>query len=202
MNAAGAVSGWLQGACVKSGNILSVHKHAAVVAFTALAYFFLFQLNNYFFSSLGFSQGVSWIFLPSGLRLAFLLLFAGWGALGIVLASVAISYFYQFDGNLVTIVGAGIISGLAPWLARLICIDKLGLDVNLQNLTASTLLKIAALFSVLSPILHQLWYTLRGHTADFLGSTAVMVVGDLTGTLVVLYTAKAVLALLSVPEKT
>ncbi len=116
----------------------------------------------------------------------------------ISVASVAISYLYQFDGNLLTAVGAGFLSGFAPWLALLICIDKFKLDVNFSNLTATTLLRISVLFSVLSPVLHQLWYTSRGVTANFVSSTAVMVVGDLLGTVAVLYAAKAALALLPV----
>jgi hypothetical protein len=177
---------------------LAVRKYAVIVSATALAYFSLFQLNNYFFSSFGFSEGVSWIFLPSGLRLAFILLFVESGALGIALASVLISYFYQFEGNLLTIAGAGFLSGFAPWLARLICIDKFKLDVNLKNLTSATLVKISVLFSVLSSVLHQLWYTLRGVTEDFVSSAAVMAFGDMLGTIVILYAAKGLLALVPV----
>ncbi len=165
---------------------------------TAVAYFSLFQLNSYFFSSSGFSEGVNWIFLPSGLRLVFILLFVESGAVGIMAASVFISYFYQFEGNLLTIAGAGFLSGFAPWLARLICIDRFNLDVDLKNLTPATLFKIAVLFSVLSSVLHQLWYILRGVTENFVNSATVMALGDLLGTVVVLYAAKGVLALLPV----
>lgn len=174
---------------------MKIQNNIVIIASTAVAYFLAFQLNSYLFSSLDYSHGVAWIFLPSGLRLVFILLFVESGAIGVALASITSSYLYQFEGDLVTILGAGLISGFAPWLARLICIDKLKLDLNLSNLKGAILLKISVIFAVLSPILHQLWLTWRGHTTNFVSSTAVMAVGDLVGTLVVLYTAKLLLSL-------
>ena len=176
---------------------MSIRKIALVIAMTASAYFLLFGLNDYFFSALGYSSGVNWVFLPSGLRLVFVLLFVELGAVGIALASVAISYLFQFDGNLLTLLGAGAISGFAPWLARRVSVDSLGLDVNLRHLTAATLIKVSVLFAVLSAVLHQLWYTFRGNTESFVKSTVVMSIGDLIGTIAVLYTAKLAMTLLA-----
>ncbi len=174
---------------------MNIKNNAVIIVSTALAYFLAFNLNNYLFSSFDYSSGVAWIFLPSGLRLAFVLLFVESGAIGVALASTTISYLYQFDGDLITILGTGLMSGFAPWLARLICIDRLKLDINLNNLKGFTLLKISVIFAVFSPVLHQLWFTWRGHTTNFISSTAVMAVGDLVGTIIVLYAAKLLLAL-------
>jgi len=175
---------------------LSIRKITLVIAMTASAYLLLFGLNDYLFSFLGYSNGVTWIFLPSGLRLMFVLLFVEWGAVGIALASMTVSYLFQFEGNLLTLLGAGVISGFAPWLARRISIDKLDLDVNLKDLTAVTLIRISVLFAVLSAVLHQFWYTWRGQTESFVKSTAVMAIGDLAGTIVVLYAVKSIMTLL------
>lgn len=175
---------------------MTSQKNISIAVATAIAYVLLFELNNYLFSSFAFSKGVDWIFLPSGLRLAFILIFVEWGAVGIVLASFAISFGFYFNGDVVTALGAGVISGTSPLLARLICIDKLKLNVDLASLTPTTLLKVAVVFAVLSPVMHQLWFTFRGHTVDFISSTAVMAVGDLTGTLVVLYATKLLLTFL------
>ena len=168
----------------------------AIIFGTAIAYYLMFLLNNAAFSGLGYSEGVSWVYLPSGLRLAFVLIFLEWGAIGIALASICISYQYQFNGDLLTILGAGAISGFAPWLARLVCMDKLKLDMNLNHLSVATLLKVSALFAVLSPVLQQLWYVWRGQTTNFIASTSVMAVGDFVGTILMLYMAKLLLSLL------
>lgn len=170
-----------------------------VVLAVAISYFLLFVLNGYLFSALGYGEGVAWIYLPSGLRLVFVLLFVEWGALGIALASVLSAYLFQFHGDALTILGAGLISGFAPWLARRLCVDAFRLDVNLENLTVRTLLKMAAVFSLLSPVLHQVWYSWRGVTADFFSAVAVMFVGDFVGTLIMLYVAKRILLLLPPP---
>jgi len=50
--------------------------------------------------------------------------------------------------------GAGFVSGFAPWLAWRFSIDRFDLDVNLNNLTAATLIRVSVLFAVLSPVLH------------------------------------------------
>jgi hypothetical protein len=174
---------------------MTIQKNALLVGLTAIAYFGLFELNALLFASISFSMGVNWIFLPSGLRLAFILVFGVWGAIGIALASFVINLLFYFDGSFVTPIGAGLISGFAPLLARSICADLFKLELDLKNLTAGTLLKVAVVFALLSPVLHQSWFTLRGHTENFISSTAVMAVGDLTGTLLVLYAARFLLGL-------
>ena len=186
---------------IGGGRRMPARRSINVIASTAGAFFLLFLLNEFLFSRLAYSEAVNWVFLPSGLRLAFVLIFVEEGAIGIVLASSVISLLYHFNSDVITALGAGVVSGFAPWLARLICLDLFKLDVNLQRLSASTLLKVTALFSIVSPVLHQVWFSLRGQTQDFITSTAVMAVGDLIGTLVVLYAAKYLLARVAVAQQ-
>lgn len=169
---------------------MNAKRNTIVVLATALAFAALFQLNSLLFSAFEFAKGVSWIFLPSGLRLAFILVFGEWGALGIVLGSFAIGYEQHYSGDGINAVLAGVISGVSPLLANKFCADFLHLKTNLDGLTASSLLNIAAVFSIMSPVLHQIWYVAHGQTTDFLSSTAVMALGDFTGTVIVLYIAK------------
>ena len=139
---------------------------------------------------------MNWVFLPSGLRLAFILVFVEWGAVGIATASLLLSYLSQSDGSLVTSLGTGAISGFAPLLARKVCIDFLKLDADLRDLSAATLLKTSAVFAIFSALLHQLWYTRLGQTTNFIDSTVAMAVGDFLGTAIVLYASKFVLTTL------
>lgn len=165
-----------------------------IVAGTCMAYMVLFFLNNHLFGSLGFSEGVNWIYLPSGLRLMFVLIFAQWGALGVTLASMLVSGLMQFDGNLASVLGSGFISGFSPLLARHVCHDKLGMDMELRNLSARKLMAVSVVFALMSASMHQVFYTFQGHTHNFFASTAVMAFGDLAGTVIMLYTAKWVLS--------
>lgn len=175
-----------------------VFRQAAIVTATAVSYYLLFQLNDYFFSLLHYSYGVMWIYLPSGLRLAAVLILGGWGAFGIALASIVIGFQSDPAGDSVTFIGAGIVSGLSALVALWICQDKFKLHVELANLSASTLLKMAAIFAVISPLLHQAWYSLRGHTHDFISSVLVMALGDLLGTILMLYIVKLLLSRLPI----
>jgi len=169
---------------------MKIIKTFSVVFLLTIVYFLLFRLNNYIFSSYAFSSGVDWVYLPSGLRLVFVLVFINVGALSVGLSTLVIGYFYYFNGDLLTIVVSAFISGFAPWCARKICIQKYKMDPNLRDLSASALLKIALVFAVVSPVMHQLWLTWRGETVSFVRSTVVMAIGDLLGTLLVLYSIK------------
>ncbi|MFZ4481010.1 MAG: hypothetical protein ACOYNZ_14075 [Rhodoferax sp.] len=82
----------------------------------------------------------------------------------------------------------------------MICVDRLNLDVDLGNLTGVTLLKVALLFALVSPVMPQLWFTLRGLTENHISSMTAMFIGDLPGTIFVLYAAKLVLTLLPASE--
>jgi hypothetical protein len=138
---------------------------------------------------------VAWIFLPSGVRLVTVLLFDKWGALGVALGSMMVAFHDALLIDPLTVWVAACISGLAPLLARQICLSLTDLDVNLKALTARGLLRMALIFSALSASLHQSWYAWRGVSADPLSSVLVMFSGDMLGTLLVLYAAKVMLTL-------
>lgn len=156
------------------------------VAACAAVYSLFFFLNHLLFKHLEFARGVNWVFLPSGLRLSLVLIFLGWGALGIALASMAISYFGYGMSPLDAVI-TGCISGLAPWLARRLCLDWLRIDPDIQHLNPTQLVQLGVVFSVISPLLHQLWYSWNGSSTHFVSDTGVMIVGDLLGTLLILF---------------
>jgi hypothetical protein len=162
---------------------------AAVVSGTV--FFLLFHLNDFLFSQLTYSTGVSWVFLPSGLRLLLVLMFAGSGAVGVVLGSLVVGLDRPM-GPEVTL-AAAVISGLSPWLARWICLRTMQIQSDLRELNALRLLQMALVFSTVSAVLHQALYTGTGLSPSFLEGTAVMAIGDLLGTMVVLYAVKLAL---------
>ncbi|AOX99262.1 hypothetical protein [Jeongeupia sp. USM3] len=166
-----------------------------VVTGVALLYWVFFRLNMLIVAHHSFSTGTDWIFLPSGLRLLFILLFVGEGAIGICIASIFISYAAYFRGDLVTAFGAGLISGFSPLLARFICLQYRKLTIGLEGLTGHSLLEIAGIFAVLSAVFHQLWFYWRGISSDFAQSAVTMIIGDFLGTLLMLYAARLLLGL-------
>ncbi len=162
------------------------------IGLSAVSFYLLFQLNDLLFEKLDYAHGVSWLFLPSGLRLALVLLCGFYGAIGVMLGSFLINL---SDGTTwVAAVLPSVISGLAPWLALDVSRRIFRLQSDLRNLNAALLLKMALVFAVISAVAHQLLYLSLGLTDNFLKSTSVMAIGDLMGTLVVLYGLKLLMS--------
>ncbi len=168
---------------------------------TALIYLLLDAVNRALFSSAALSSGENWIYLPAGLRLAFILIFLGTGAVAIALASCAIGLIHFSGMDPVTVLGAGLISGFSPWLARVICLEKFKLDTQLHHLNLAALVKIALTFAALNAVLQQLWFTWCNPSTHFIEATAKMFMADMLGTVILLYIAKYSLSLLPAPDQ-
>jgi hypothetical protein len=166
----------------------------ALISIAAILYAASFLINSFVMGSFSFSLGVSWVFLPAGLRLLLTLLLDKNGALGIAIASIAISLGFYFEDPILGI-GAGIISGLAPYIAKLLVFSDKDSKRDLSQLDAKQLLNCVFVFSVVSPLMHQVWYSLHKEDSLFFEDLGVMIIGDLIGTLIVIYLAKAAIFL-------
>lgn len=176
-------------------NYTSYLTKSAVVLGCALAYFFAFKLNFVLFDSLKFSQGVNWVFIPSGLRLLLVLVLLYSGSVGIAIASCLINYMIGLDDQHLFNIGTAIISGFAPLIARQICLELLHVAPSLSNLNSKTLFQLSVVFSLISALLHQVWFYWNSVTEDFIESSLVMAIGDWVGTVLVLATASLALKL-------
>lgn len=161
----------------------------ALIIFSGTLYAVTFGVNSYFLDSFAHSLGVSWIFLPAGLRLLLTLLLAESGAIGIALASVIISIAFFFE-NLILGIAAGITSGLAPYVARYLAFKDMGLNAQLDTLDGSKLLSCVLIYSLICPLMHQIVFTLATPDNLFFDNLGVMIIGDLIGTVIVIYSAK------------
>jgi hypothetical protein len=168
---------------------LTLQTQALLVLICAVAYFYAFKLNLYWFDWIEFSHGANWVFIPSGLRLLFVLILARLGGVGITLSSIFINYTLgDADAHVFNIV-TGLISGASPCIARYLAIRWFHLDPLLFNLTSPDFFKISVLFALMNGLLHQVWFVWMDKTQDFLASTLAMGVGDWFGTVLVLATA-------------
>lgn len=172
----------------------SFRLNVALVITSTFLFLLVFLGNELIFNSNHFEvvRGVNWIYLPAGMRLLCTLLFGGAGAIGVLIASWLTSFFYFFPDNPLRAFVGGIASAAAPYLVYKISHYMYGLQSSLTDLNAKKLLILIVLYSVASPTLHHFWLLLRGESV---GSTYfVMILGDLLGTLVVIYTIKAALS--------
>ncbi len=165
---------------------IGLHTQVALVLVCAIAYFYAFKLNMHWFDLFEFSPGANWIFIPSGLRLLFVLVLLETGALGIVAASLFINYTLGSpDAHVFNIVTA-LVSAGAPYLSRHIAVHFLKLSPQLSGLTSAGFFKVSVMFAIVSATMHQLWFYWQGVTEHWLNSVLVMGVGDWLGTVLVL----------------
>lgn len=169
------------------------------IACSAILYLGFFILNDMFFSELEFDIGVNWIFLPAGLRLLCTLLFGIEGALGIFIAALIIVHLFFPDFDVITGMGAAFISAGAPYLVYRLALAR-GMSASLEQLTPQKLGVLIVIYAIASPLLHQIWFGLRGYSADYLSGFCAMCIGDLIGTLIIVYSIKLLLAVLRIAQ--
>jgi len=158
-----------------------------VGVFTSAAlYATLFFLNDWLTETLRYDLGVSWVYLPAGLRLFLILIFGLSGAIGIAFASFTISYFGAFPSDLVTCMGIGLISGFAPLLAMRVVLSNIQISNDLSNLNMQKIILCVVVYAMMSSGLHQLWFGLRGLESGSLNHFLVMFIGDVAGSILLI----------------
>jgi hypothetical protein len=167
--------------------------HAGLILVSAGLYAFAFRASDSLSQHFAFSHSTSWVFIPAGVRMLLALILLEMGAIGVALGTVWIDYglhesldhFYHW--------GTATIAGVSAYISTLISQRLFKLQADLSQLSVSKLLGISAVYSVISPLMHQTWFVWQGKTEDFLYSTAMMGIGDFFGTLIVLGVIQALL---------
>ena len=153
---------------------------------SALAYSALFFFNDWVTETLKYDLGVSWIYLPAGLRLFLILIFGLAGAIGIAVASFSISYFWAFPADLVTCIGIGLISGFAPLLAKWVVVSNTYISNDLSNLSMQKILLCIVIYALMSSGFHQYWFVLRDLESGSINHFLVMFAGDIAGSILLI----------------
>jgi hypothetical protein len=167
------------------------------VMISAFAYALLFYINHWITSGLIFGLGVNWIYLPAGLRLFLTLVFGLPGAIGIALASTFISYGGELSSDLTICIGTGLISGFAPYLARIVVFNNMKLEPDLSDMNLQKLLLCILIYALMSAGLHQYWYATVGlANTGSLNHFAVMAIGDVLGSILLIALIKCGLDLI------
>jgi hypothetical protein len=166
---------------------------ALMVLVTMVLFIAMLAINEWLFTRFEFARGINWIYLPAGIRLLSTLLFAEAGAVGLLLVSWLVCFFYFFPDDPVRSFAGGILAALGPYLIYRAAQRRYGLHASLATLTPGRLLVLIVAYSLASPLLMHLWFALQGQEGLVQGFL-VMFIGDLSGTLLVIYTVKAALS--------
>jgi hypothetical protein len=156
------------------------------VLISTLLYSALFFFNDWLTETVKYDLGVSWIYLPAGLRLFLILIFGLSGAIGIAAASFAISYFWAFPADLVTCIGIGLISGFAPLLAKWVVVSNTQINNDLSNLSMQKILLCIVIYALMSSGFHQYWFVLRDLESGSINHFLVMFAGDVVGSILLI----------------
>ena len=173
------------------------------ILISGLAYGILFYFNAWLTSSLVFAAGVNWIYLPAGLRLFLTLIFGLPGAIGISISSFLISYNGASPLDLIACLGIGLISGFAPYLARIFVVKNIHLEPDLSNLSLQKLGLCILIYALWSAGLHQWWFSIMGlEDAGTVDHFLVMLFGDILGSLLLIAIIKYGIDLFKIFRKT
>ena len=153
---------------------------------SSLLYSALFFFNDWITETVKYDLGVSWIYLPAGLRLFLILIFGLAGAIGIAAASFAISYLGVFPPDLLTCIGIGLISGFAPLFAKWIVVSNTYISNDLSNLSMQKILLCIVIYALMSSGFHQYWFMLRDLESGSINHFLVMFAGDVAGSILLI----------------
>jgi hypothetical protein len=157
---------------------------------SAAVFLLTLLINEMVFPNMAFITGVNWIYLPAGVRLLCTLLFAEAGATGLLLASWIACFLYFFPNDFLRSLVGGLIAALAPYASYLFIERKYGLGTSLRDLSGRRLLVAAVLYAFIGSSLHHIWFWLSNDPNATWASLGVMFLGDLSGTLIVLYVCR------------
>ena len=170
-----------------------IRMHITMVLATIVLFLVTLVINEWLFKYAEFVPGINWIYLPAGIRLLSTLLFGGAGAIGLLIVSWLVSFLYFFPDDFMRAFVGGIVATIAPYGVYKLAQYVFGLHASLANLTPGRLLICIVGCSLASPLLHHLWFAMHGDPQPLLSGLVVMFVGDLNGTLLVVYAVKVAL---------
>jgi hypothetical protein len=152
----------------------------------ALIWVGLFKLNAFFFDSIGFSHHISWIFLPAAIRMISVMLLDWIGAAGLF-AGALITNAPWLDQNLSESIALAGLSSLGPVLAVTFCTRWLRMKGNLSGLGLRQLTLFGVVGALCNVVPHNIYFYMADRMQSPLDGVIPMFVGDLIGTVIVLY---------------
>lgn len=150
----------------------------------AITFVLFFMLNQWAFQHFIVTEGISWIFLPAGLRLFFVVVYR-WTALpGIFLGSFVAGLINTPNDSYVFDACLALASTLNPLIALLI-VERTSkyLTLSLENINLRVIMSLAIVQAFFCTTLHHLFFIIFDKTiqAYLLYDLISMYVGDLIG---------------------
>jgi hypothetical protein len=157
-----------------------------------IVWILLFKLNQTLFTSVGFSTHIAWIFLPAAIRMVSVMVLEWVAVPGLFLGALVTSDPTDYSHFADAIVLSGM-SAVGPMLAFLLCTRWLKLPDSLEGLNLRQLTVFGLVGALCNVIPHNIYFYLSDRMETPFSGVTPMFIGDVSGTLIVLYVAALIL---------
>ena len=153
----------------------------------AIVWLAFFEINDWLFSQLAYTERAHWIFLPAALRVLAVLLFGGRGAIGLM-AGAYLTLPHEDPNDLTYEIALSVSSGLAPLAAVVICQRFFKISGDLAGLRGSHIVALSVVSALANSVLLNIlmFATERHHGDGVLAAT--IFIGDMLGAAILLLT--------------
>lgn len=146
----------------------------------ALVWLAFFELNDWLFSQLAYTERAHWIFLPAALRVLAVLLLGGRGAIGLMIGAY-LTLPHASPDDLALEIALSISSGLAPLAAVAICQRFFNINSDLAGLRGTHIVALSVASALANSVLLNIVMAVAGrHHGDGL-LAATIFIGDMLG---------------------
>jgi hypothetical protein len=132
------------------------------------------------------------VYFPAGIRLLAVLLFGWLGIFGILIGWI-FCYFFAHEKSLLECIFLGLISGLTAYVSLLAWQFIYQINHSLNEMTAMQLLNLVFISSGISAFIRFFYIYAQDQSISFITIFSVGLMGDILGTLILLYLIKLVL---------
>lgn len=151
----------------------------------ALVWLAFFELNDWLFSQLAYTERAHWIFLPAAFRVLAVLLCGGRGAIGLMVGAY-LTLPHQSPDDFVFEVSLSISSGLAPLAAVAICQRLFPINSDLAGLRGTHIVALSVANAFANSVLLNIVIASAGrHHGDGV-LAATIFIGDMLGAAILL----------------
>ena len=151
-----------------------------------LAWYGLASANDYVFQQLALNPNAHLIYLPAALRIIFPLVFREAGVFGIIIGSYFVVQDRVSDG-LIDIVPLAVMSGLAPLIGIAVFKMLFTTKPDLADLKTFHFFALGSLCAASNALLLNVYFTLSDNPLQPLDLLITIFIGDVAGTVIVLF---------------
>ncbi|MEY3954257.1 MAG: hypothetical protein RLZZ397_1137 [Pseudomonadota bacterium] len=153
-----------------------------VSAFFALVYGVTFRVQFLLLTDLNHVQGISWFFLPAGIKLLAFMVGGWWGLLGVAFTG-AVTADEVWGGLWLEHLGNALVWALVPFVVYRSLVKVLRIDPDFLTLTYYKVIIIALVVALVSSVSSVLYYSAVGNrtTDNMVADAMAMALGDFMG---------------------